>query len=159
MALQRDLDPRSGSFDDYFRDYLAERENPWTRRAQLAGTSLAMGIAATSFVGAAAASLAPAWLSRRLLERKRSRGVRNLAWRLRADLLLWTESLHKLLGGRELRSLGVVETVASAVVEAWPVREGDEVGASAEPAADTSPRADAPPPPSAAASRDWAVWQ
>ncbi len=161
MAPRHDLDPRLGSFDDYFRAYLAERQNPWTRRAQLATTSLGVGLVATSFVGAAAASLAPAWLGQRLFERNRPRGVKNLAWRLRADLLLWTEALHKFLGGSDLRSLRVVESVASRVVEAWPepVPEGDgfEVGASTEP--DTSPRAAVPPPPSPAASRDWAVWQ
>ena len=163
MAPSRDLDPRPGSFDDYFRGYLAERENPWTRRAQLVTTSLAMGLVATSFVGAAAASLAPTWLGRRLLERKRPRTVKNLAWHLRADLLLWTEALHKLLGGSDLRSLGVVDSVASRVVEAWPepVRESDgfEVRASTEPLADTSLRADVSHPPSPVASRDWAVWQ
>ncbi len=163
MAPRRDLDPRLDSFDDYFRAYLAERENPWTRRAQLVGTSLGVGLVASSLVGAAAASLAPAWLGERLLERKRPRKVKNLAWRLRADLLLWTAALHRLLAGSELRPLRVVESVASRVVEAWPepVRESDgfNVGASAEPVGDASPRADVPSPPKPAASRGWAVWQ
>lgn len=160
MASRRDPDPQPGSFDDYFQAYMAERQKPWKRRAQLVGTSLGLGLVAASLAGGAAASLAPAWLG--LLQRKRPRTVRNLAWRLRADLLLWTGALHQLLGGNDLRPLRVVESVASTLVETWPEprqSEGPADGARPDPVADSPPAADMAPPPSPATSRDWAVWQ
>ena len=71
------------------------------------GTSLALGCVASSLLtgqrslllGAAAAAFGPAWLSHRLIEKNRPKSPRRLSWRLRADLLLWTQMISDALGG------------------------------------------------------------
>ncbi len=95
------------SFEEYFQLYLEQRQKPWTRRVQFLGTSLALGCLASSLLtgqrslllGAAAAAFGPAWLSHRLIEKNRPTSPRRLSWRLRADLLLWTQMISDALGG------------------------------------------------------------
>ncbi len=101
------MDPDFRSFEEYFQLYLQQRQKPWTRRVQFLGTSLALGCVASSLLtgqrslllGAAAAAFGPAWLSHRLIEKNRPKSPRRLSWRLRADLLLWTQMISDALGG------------------------------------------------------------
>lgn len=165
MARRQEMDPQFGSFDEYYECYLEERRHPWSRRVQFLGTSVAIGFVASSLLGAAAASLAPAWVSERMLEGKSRRTSRNVAWRLRADILLWTEMVQKMLGGRVARAmpLTVVDSVASTLGAAWPGSSTSETAP--DDPSEPSARATSPEPTSeglgwrSVPSTGWAMWE
>jgi hypothetical protein len=159
------------SFDQYFELYLQERQNPWTRRLQLMGTTVALGCVAgslltgqrTLLLGAAAAAFGPTWFSQRFIEKKNPKSSRYLRWRLRADLLLWTQTLQAALSGGTVDDVRAVLAARPDPVAPVPrTRASDKVDKSAKLNGHSAPAADTERDPihsRATASRGWAVWQ
>lgn len=160
------------SFDEYFQLYLQERQNPWTRRVQLLGTSVALSCVAGTLLtgqrslllGAAAAAFGPAWLSHRFIEKNRPRTNRYLGWKLRADLLLWSQTLQAALSGEAQE--GTRPALAEAAAEQLtrpksPGRNGKESGYAHKNghAARAAGNAAEPIRFRPTASRGWAVWE